>query len=208
MRGSFRRLVERFRTNEASRATAEEGEAARPELESLPHEEREQIEETPEPAVPEPAPEPPPEPVLAVSKQSARAILATGPPPVSEPLRPEPKARMEPEPEPESDPEPERDPDLEPEPEPEPEPEAEPEPEPEPEPALGGPPREWSIWDLQQLIRERPDDTRQEEWAALLHSLRDFARTDGMLPVEFDELVRESFGSLLTAEEPEEAAVP
>jgi hypothetical protein len=39
-------------------------------------------------------------------------------------------------------------------------------------------------------------------------SLRDFARADGMLPVEFDELVRESFGSLLTAEQTEGAVTP
>ena len=58
-------------------------------------------------------------------------------------------------------------------------------------------PREWNIWELQHLVRERPDDDRHDEWAALIASLRDFARVDGTLPGEFDELVRDSFGELL-----------
>ncbi len=32
----------------------------------------------------------------------------------------------------------------------------------------------------------------------MILSLRDFARADGTLPLEFDELVRDSFGELLT----------
>lgn len=108
-----------------------------------------------------------PEPELAVSERSARAILASGPPPVQAST-----AR-----EPERDPAP----DLE--------------PEPKPEPSLA--PREWNIWELQHLVRERPDDDRHEEWAALIASLRDFARVDGTLPGEFDELVRDSFGELV-----------
>ena len=58
-------------------------------------------------------------------------------------------------------------------------------------------PREWNIWELQHLVRERPDDDHHEEWAALIASLRDFARVDGTLPGEFDQLVRDSFGELL-----------
>jgi hypothetical protein len=119
--------------------------------------------------------EPEPEPELAVSERSARSILASGPPPVQAP--------------PQLGPEPER------EPAPEPEREPAPEPEPEPEPSLA--PREWNIWELQHLVRERPDDGRHEEWAALIASLRDFARVDGTLPGEFDQLVRDSFGDLL-----------
>ncbi len=46
---------------------------------------------------------------------------------------------------------------------------------------------------------------RQEEWSALLIHLREFANADGDLPVEFDSLVRESFGGLL-APQPEPAA--
>ena len=85
---------------------------------------------------------------------------------------------------------------------------AEPQPEPESEPIV--PPREWNIWELQHLVRERPDDDHHEEWAALIVSLRDFARVDGTLPLEFDELVRESFGVLLTedAARAEAAAAP
>jgi hypothetical protein len=115
------------------------------------------------------------EPELAVSERSARAILATGPPPVQEP--------------------PARTPDFEPEPEPEPERDLEPEAE------HGVPSREWNIWELQHLVRDRPDDDRHEEWAALVVSLRDFARVDGTLPPEFDDLVRDSFGDLLAVED-------
>jgi hypothetical protein len=134
-------------------------------------------------------PEPEPEPELAVSERSARAILATGPPPAPEPPRRADRAAA-----------------PEPKPKPKPEPEPVPEPEPEAESPPAEPPREWSIWELQRLIRDRPDDARQEEWAALVHSLRDFARADGTLPVEFDELVRDSFGSILGAEPETEAA--
>jgi hypothetical protein len=149
-------------------------------------------------AAPEPEPEPKPakEPELAVSERSARAILASGPPPVPEP----PPRKPEPQPEPEP----------EPQPEPEPEPELEPEPEPEPQPVSSGSPREWNVWELQRLVRDQPDDDRQEEWAAMIVSLRDFARADGTLPLEFDELVRESFGELLAEDgaRTEAAAAP
>ena len=126
--------------------------------------------------------EPAPEPELAVSERSARAILASGPPPVQAPppLRPEP--------------------------------EGEPAPDPEPELERGRSlaPREWNIWELQQLVRERRDDDRHEEWAALIASLRDFARVDGTLPGEFDQLVRDSFGELLAEDDArtEAAAAP
>jgi hypothetical protein len=109
-----------------------------------------------------------------------------------------------PAPEPEPEPEP---PKLEvvpdPEPEPEPEPEQEPEPEPEPEPQrvvalpVSATPREWNVWELERLVRER--GTEDEERAYLLVYLRDFATPEGTLPVDFDGLVRESFGELLTA---------
>jgi hypothetical protein len=113
------------------------------------------------------------EPELAVSERSARAILASGPPPVQAPPQLEPGLEREPAPEPEG----------------------EPAPAPEPEQSLA--PREWNIWELQHLVRERPDDDRREEWVALIASLRDFARVDGTLPGEFDQLVRDSFGDLL-----------
>ena len=119
-------------------------------------------------------PEPQKEPELAVSERSARAILASGPPPIHEASRPIPA----------------------------PEAESKPEPEPEPPPDTGPAtldsdlPYEY----LQRLVRDRPDDDRQEEWAATIASLRDFARADGTLPREFDELVRDSFGELLAEE--------
>jgi hypothetical protein len=117
----------------------------------------------------EPVPASKPEPELAVSERSARALLASGPPPVQAPPRLELELEREPAPEPE--------------------------PEPEQEPSLA--PREWNIWELQHLVRQRPDDDRREEWVALIASLRDFARVDGTLPGEFDQLVRDSFGELL-----------
>lgn len=117
----------------------------------------------------------------------------------------EPEAEPEPEPEPAAEPEPER-PSLvavapEPEPEPEPEP-ALPEPAP-PERVVALPlaqtPREWNLWELERLARERAgaDIERDEERSYLLMYLRDFASPEGTLPVDFDLLVRESFGELI-----------
>jgi hypothetical protein len=130
-------------------------------------------------------------------------------------------AEEEPEPEPEPEKEATAEPEEEAEPEPvaapvlvavaapvpDPEPEREPEPEPEPEPVaapvatlpLPAEPREWNLWELERLTRERAgeDDVRDVEWGYLIVYLRDFARPDGTLPAEFDDLVRESFGDLL-----------
>ena len=181
-------LVERTSARESALAAGEEAiheDLPRAEPEPPGHVDGVEVEPAPVPeavaAEPEPEPEPATEPELAVSEKSARAILASGPPPVPSP----PALERQPKPEPE----------------PEPEPEPAPEPETEPEPASSGSSREWNIWDLQRLVRDRADDSRQEERAALVLSLRDFARADGTLPFEFDELVRESFGSLLVAEE-------
>jgi hypothetical protein len=106
----------------------------------------------------------------------------------------------EPEPEPEGQPDPvqlEAVPDL-PEPEPEPEPPTPPEPEPEVVrlPRAEGPPREWNVWELERIAREREghDQPRDEELAFLLIELRQFANADGYLPVTFDPVVREAFG--------------
>jgi len=106
----------------------------------------------------------------AVSERSARAILASVPPPMP---KEESKARVAPPPPPPR------------------------EPEPEPEPAVSGPPREWNLWELQRAVRDAADDDRHQEWSALLIHLREFANADGDLPLEFDGLVRESFGPLL-----------
>ena len=118
---------------------------------------------------------------------------------------PEPEARPEPEPEPEPALEPVRVlqpvPDLEPEPEPEP--------APDPEPVRVAPtvvpigvsalPRQWNIWDLERLTREASggDTILDEERSFLLMYLRDFAGPDGALPIDFDGLVRDSFGALV-----------
>jgi hypothetical protein len=79
----------------------------------------------------------------------------------------------------------------------------EPEPEPEPVPAaavirIGGP-RQWNVWDLERVAREHSggDPVADEERTFLLLYLRDFAGPDGLLPVDFDDLVRQSFGGLV-----------
>lgn len=61
-------------------------------------------------------------------------------------------------------------------------------------------PKEWNLWDLERRAREQAGNAlRDEEWSALFTHLRVFATADGMLPKEFDELVRESFGELIEA---------
>lgn len=80
------------------------------------------------------------------------------------------------------------------------------EPEPEPEPFVAPPPvdeappepRKWNVWDLERGARERAGETApDEERTALFVYLREFANTQGVLPVEFDGLVRESFADLI-----------
>ncbi len=60
-------------------------------------------------------------------------------------------------------------------------------------------PRAWNIWDLERAARERAggDPLADEERTFLLMYLRDFAGPDGTLPLDFDELVRQSFGAIL-----------
>jgi hypothetical protein len=60
-------------------------------------------------------------------------------------------------------------------------------------------PREWNLWELERLARARvgDDPVREEELGFLLVHLREFASPDGVLPLEFDSLVRESFGELV-----------
>jgi hypothetical protein len=83
-----------------------------------------------------------------------------------------------------------------------PEPEREPVPVREPAVAtlpLPVQPREWNLWELERLARARggDDPVREEELGFLLVHLREFASPDGVLPLEFDSLVRESFGELV-----------
>lgn len=157
----------------------------------------------PEPS-PDPVPEPQPDPV-----------------PVPEP-EPTPVPTPEPAPTPQfaaAEPEVEPEPELEVEVEPEPvrqlvavaAPVREPDPEPElaraaapvatnvatlPPPSA---PQAWNLWELERLARARAgeDSLRDEEWGYLLVYLREFAAADGRLPLDFDALVRESFGDLV-----------
>ncbi len=90
-------------------------------------------------------------------------------------------------------------------------PDLEPEPEPEPEPivaattvvpiGISATPRQWNVWDLERLTREASggDASLDEERGFLLMYLREFAGPDGELPVDFDGLVRDSFGELIGA---------
>jgi hypothetical protein len=139
---------------------------------------------------PEPVPVLEPEPEPSVDERSARAILASAPPPLPSEApksrwragrrvvrRPQPPVAA-------SRP-----------------------PEPEPEPLVNGPQREWNLWELQRAVREASDAERREEWSALLIHLREFANSDGDLPTEFDALVRESFGTVLAGQR-EPAAAP
>jgi hypothetical protein len=142
-----------------------------------------------------PAPAPEPQPAVAAA-------------PEPDP-EPEPVPESEPEPEPVAEVEPVRI--LRPVPEPTPQPEPPPEPGPEPEqlpPAaeivpigVGGAPRQWNLWDLERLSREHGgrDEERDEERSFLLIYLRDFAGPDGVLPIDFDGLVRDSFGDVVGA---------
>lgn len=130
-------------------------------------------------------------------------------PPAEPEAEPDPEPIPEPMPEPVPEPQPVRV--LQPVPDPEPLPDLEleeaDEPE-EPEPAaaasvvpigVGREPRRWNLWELERLSREDTggDAAGDEERTFLLIYLRDFAEPDGLLPVDFDGLVRESFGALV-----------
>ena len=66
---------------------------------------------------------------------------------------------------------------------------------------LSSAPREWNLWELERLVREHAgeDVAGDEERSYLLVYLREYATPEGTLPVDFDALVRESFGTLLAA---------
>jgi hypothetical protein len=53
----------------------------------------------------------------------------------------------------------------------------------------------WNVWMLEQLVRDEAPDNEELEY--LVASLREYADSNGILPAGFDQLVRESFGSLL-----------
>jgi hypothetical protein len=172
-----------------------------------------------EPPAPEPEPEPEPEPVPAAEEPPAAAPEPPEPPPAVAPVEPAPAPpppvravpgppREEPAPRPPLRPVP-------PPPEPAAPPAAPPAPPPpvrEPAPAAAArsdvidmrtrataQPRRWNLWDLETRAREHAqvDPNRAEEWSYLFVHLRQFATPDGSLPMEFDGLIRESFGDLL-----------
>jgi hypothetical protein len=91
-----------------------------------------------------------------------------------------------------------------PDPEPQPEPVAQPDPEPSHVVAFlptNDTPREWNLWELERAARAHATDdvARNEERSYLLMYLREFAGPDGMLPADFDGLVRDAFGDVLHA---------
>jgi hypothetical protein len=111
----------------------------------------------------------------------------------------------EPAPQPEPKPEPEREPELQPERErvlvavppapPEPEPQLEPVPVVVPLVPRDTTPRTWNLWELERLAETMNSDAAAEERRLLLMHLREFADSSGDLPVEFDALVRDTFGA-------------
>jgi hypothetical protein len=151
-----------------------------------------------------------------------RQVVAQQPPvvePAGPALLPAEPARVRVQPpvesrgEPAAEPTAEREPEPAPSPEPPrivaappPPPEPEPEPQPEPEaarvvsflPTSDGP-REWNLWELERAARDHATDdvVRNEERSYLLMYLREFAGPDGVLPMDFDGLVRDAFGDVL-----------
>jgi hypothetical protein len=115
------------------------------------------------------------EPEVVVNERSARALLASGTPPLpAESPKPSRRRPLERRPEPARV---------------------------EPSPAAPtAPARTWNLWELERAVRVADDQERQEEWSALFIHLREFANADGDLPVEFDALVRESFAGVLERE--------
>ena len=135
----------------------------------------------PEPAAVEHPPTPLPEPEPPAPEPA---------PPAPEPLPPTPEPGEPP-------------PQLRSVPPAEPEPEAAHE---QPEPVVrlpldGAEPREWNIWELDRLAHEAEgrDPVHDEELVFLLLQLRQFANADGQLPLDFDPVVRQSFGELIYA---------
>jgi hypothetical protein len=68
------------------------------------------------------------------------------------------------------------------------------------EPTPADPTDEWNLWELERRARAHAGSAAvPEEWAAIFRHLREFARSDGRLPPQFDALVRESFPELTRA---------
>lgn len=141
------------------------------------------------------------------ARHATRRKTAGSTPPAEPPVRPERETVPEPVPSREAPPAPKiaaAPPPPAPEPAREPEPEPQPEPAPEPEPEVAylpsaEAPREWNLWELERVARDNATDdvAKNEERSYLLMYLREFAGPDGMLPADFDGLVRDAFGDLL-----------
>lgn len=141
----------------------------------------------------------------------ARPEPAVAMPPSAPPVVVQPRPRPQRAPSPEPAWEPPQLTAVPPRPSPEPEPVAETAPAPEPVPAQettsvlaftpsqGAAPREWNLWELERAARDHSDDdvARVEERSYLLMYLREFAGPDGVLPADFDGLVRDAFGDVL-----------
>jgi hypothetical protein len=127
------------------------------------------VREAPAPVAERTAPEPLPEPAVAAAVTAA-AVAADAAAPAPE--QPETPAAVE-------------------------EPPAEPSgPEAEAVPVASAP-WSWNVWNLERVVRERA--SANDELNYLLLYLREYANPAGMLPPDFDALVRESFGDLLAA---------
>ena len=153
--------------------------------------------------------------IVVWARQVARrqAAVSPGAEPIPAPhpsvpsvvVRPEPEAPPERRPEPKAVWEPARITAVpSPPPEPEPEPVAPPEPVPETARVIAfipgnDAPREWNLWELERAARDHvgEDVAKAEERAYLLMYLREFAGPDGVLPADFDGLVRDAFGDVL-----------
>ena len=169
-----------------------------------------------------PVAEPPVEPQVTIRPSPAVRVLRAGAPVVARQPEPEPAPGPDVTPGPRPEPEPETAPEEPPAPEPPPAVPEQPRiaavapapgpvraPEPVSEAATAvvplAPrrvePREWNLWELERIVREQSgtDVARDEERSFLLMYLREFASPDGLLPVDFDAVVRESFGDTLDA---------
>jgi len=142
----------------------------------------------------------------AVEPLEAEAPAFVAPPTVQ--VREQPVVDTPREPEPKAEPQTEiRQPRIvavpTPPPGPQPEPEAQREPEPEPAQVTfigaNDGPSEWNLWELERAARDNATDdlVRNEERSYLLMYLREFAGPDGILPRDFDGLVRDAFGDVL-----------
>lgn len=60
---------------------------------------------------------------------------------------------------------------------------------------FGGQPVQWNVWNLERIAREQAGG--DDELGFIVGYLRDYANPEGLLPLKFDPLVRESFGDLL-----------